>query len=128
MLVKVVNDNVHPYREKFRGQDIYIEPKGFIKMDLHDANLFLGTMPPNIEVDANGIQKPTSYKKLRIEKMGAEDTRTETKTFKCMMDGQEFPTQAALDAHIAENYADDIIDEEAREKVVAKRGMKPKGG
>jgi hypothetical protein len=66
MLVKVVNDNVHPYREKFRGKDIYIEPKGAIEMDLNDAHAFLGTMPPNIEVDANGIQKPTSYSGLEV--------------------------------------------------------------
>jgi hypothetical protein len=121
MLVKVCNDNVHPYREKWRGQDIYIEPKGSIKMDLNDANLFLGTMPPNIEVDANNIQKPTSYKMLRIEKLGDETVTEETKTFKCMMDGKEFQTQAALDAHIAENFADDMIDDKAKKKLLQKK-------
>jgi hypothetical protein len=128
MLVKVVNDNVHPYREKFRGKDIYIEPKGAIEMDLNDAHAFLGTMPPNIEVDANGIQKPTSYKQLRIEKAGAPKAPA-SKSFVCMKDGKEFGSQAELDRHIEENFADDIVDEEAREKVVAKRrGRKPKEG
>lgn len=126
MLVKVVNDNVHPYRERFRDQDIYIEPKGSIKMDLNDAHLFLGTMPSNIEVDANGIQKATSYKMLRIETLATEAAQPEAKKFVCMKDGKEFPSQAALDKHIEENWAEEIIDEEAREKVVAKRGRKPK--
>lgn len=129
MIVKVVNDNVHPYREKFRGKDIYIGPKESIQMDINEANLFLGTMPPNIEVDANGHQKPTSFKKLRIEHIGSQKPKETTKTYMCMKDGQEFPTQAALDKYIEENYAEDIIDEEAREKVVAKkRGRPPKGG
>lgn len=127
MLVKVVNDNVHPYREKYRGQEIYIPPKGFIKMDANEAHHFLGTMPPNIEVDGNGIQKPTSYKMLHIEDLGSE-TAVETKKFICMADGREFPTQEALDAYVAENHADAMIDKDARDKVVAKRrGRKPKG-
>jgi hypothetical protein len=46
-----------------------------------------------------------------------------------MKDGKEFGSQAELDRHIEENFADDIVDEEAREKVVAKRrGRKPKEG
>lgn len=129
MIVKVVNDNVYPYREKFRGKEIYIEPKGSVEMDVNEAHLFLGTMPANIELDANNIQKPTSYKMLRIEQVGTPKSKETTKTYVCMKDGQEFATQAALDKHIEENYADEIIDEEAREKVVAKkRGRPAKGG
>ena len=127
MLVKVVNDNVHPYRENFRGQDIYIEPKGSIQMDINDAHLFLGSMPANIEIDANGIQKPTSYKMLRIEKPSDAKPQV-SKSFVCMRDGKEFPSQAALDKHIEDNYAEEIADEEERKKVVAKkRGRPPKG-
>lgn len=126
MLVKVVNDNVHPYREKFRGADIYIEPRGFIKMDENEAHLFLGTMPPNIEVDGNNIQKPTSYKMLRIEKEG--QSKPVVPKFKCMADGKEFSSQAELDTYIADNHVEAMIDKDAKEKVVAKkRGRPPKG-
>ena len=128
MLVKVVNDNVHPYKERFRDQEIYIQPKGSIEMDINDAHLFLGTMPPNIEVDANGIQKPTSYKMLRIERPGDAKPVETTKKFICMKDGKEFPTQSALDKHIEDNYAEEILDEDARKEVVArKRGRPAKG-
>lgn len=68
MIVKVWNDNVHPYKEKFRGKTIEIGPRDYVEMDLNEAHIFLGVMPPNIEVDAGGIQKPTSYKMLRIER------------------------------------------------------------
>lgn len=128
MLVKVVNDNKHPYREKFRGKEIYIEAGGAVEMDINEAHIFLGTMPPNIEIDANGIQKETSYKMLRLVKPSDAKPVESAKTFTCMMDGKVFPTQKALDEHIAENYAEDIIDEDAREKVVAKqKGKKAKG-
>lgn len=128
MKVQVVNDNVHPYREKFRGQEIFIAPKGSIEMDMNEAHLFLGTMPPNIEVDGSGIQKPTSYKMLRIEMGGAKAPAPVSK-FKCMADGKEFNSQAELDAYIAENHTETMVDEDAKEKVVAKkRGRTPKGG
>lgn len=129
MKVQVVNDNVHPYSEKFRGKEIFIKPHGSIEMDYNEAHVFLGTMPPNIEVDAGGTQKPTSYKMLRIVPLGADKPAEPTKTFKCMADGKEFRSQAELDAYIAENHTEAMIDEDAKEKVVAKkRGRPPKGG
>ena len=70
MQVKVWNDNVHPYREKFKNKSIEIPPHDFIEMEYHEAVYFLGTMPPNIQTDAGGTQKPISYKMLRIEKPG----------------------------------------------------------
>ncbi len=126
MLVKVVNDNVHPYRERFRGKEIYIGPNESVEMDLNDAHLFLGTMPPNIERGANGLQDPKTYKMLRIEQVGISKAQSQSKKFVCMKDGKEFATQAALDEHIEENFAEDIIDEEAREKVVAKKRGRPR--
>jgi hypothetical protein len=41
-----------------------------------------------------------------------------------MRDGAKFATQGALDKHIEDNYAEEIVDEDARKKVVAKKGLK----
>jgi hypothetical protein len=129
MQVKVVNDNVHPYSEKFRGKDIYIGPKESILMDLNDAHLFLGIMPPSIEIDGNGIQKPTSYKMLRIEATAAPETAKAVANTKCMACNKDLQTKAGLEAHIAEEHADSMVDEEAREEVVQKsKGRSKKGG
>lgn len=128
MLVKVVNDNVHPYTEKYRGQVIHIPAKGSITMDLNEASHFLGTNPGTAQVDANGIPKPESYKMLRIEKDISSKPET-TKKFVCMADGREFHSQKELDAYIAANHTDAMIDEDAKEKITgkAKRGRPRKG-
>ncbi len=124
MIVQVFNDNVHPYRERFRDQDIYIPAGKSIKMEMGDAHLFLGVMPPHIEVDANEKIKPTSYKMLRIAPLGDEKPEAAVTGFKCMIDGKEFPTQRALDDYIAENHADSIVDEESRDKFKKERNKK----
>jgi hypothetical protein len=127
MFVKVWNDNVHPYSEKYMGKDVYIAPKAFIEMDHNEASHFLGTRPPNVEVDANGIQKPTSYKMLRIEKGNGSKTPTPKQEFRCMADGKVFHSQAELDAYIAENHVESMVDEKAKEKITKRRGRPPKG-
>jgi hypothetical protein len=65
MKVQVVNDNVHPYSEEFKGQKITIEPKGHIEMERDDAVLFLGTFNSIIRT-VDGNPDPISYKKLKI--------------------------------------------------------------
>jgi len=124
MLVKVVNDNVYPYREKFKGQEIYIGPKEFVTMDINDAHMFMGTMPSNIEVDGSGIQKPTSYKMLRIERTGVT-METKVKANVCMACNKDLQTKSGLEAHIAEEHTESMVDEDAREKVVAKKRGRP---
>jgi hypothetical protein len=125
MLVRVVNDNVYPYSEKYRGKMINIPPKGFVEMDFNEASHFLGTNPGTAEVDAGGSPKPESYKMLRIERPDQTKAAVpESKKWVCMADGREFPTQSALEAHVAENYMDDMVDEKAKEKLKAKRKSK----
>ena len=126
MLVRVVNDNVYPYTEKYRGKTVHIPPKGYVEMDFNEASHFLGTNPGTAQVDTSGIPKPESYKMLRIVR--PEDIEQEvvppSKRFVCMADGQEFPTQEALEAHVAANYMDDMVDEKAKEKLSQKRAKK----
>lgn len=126
-MVRVYNDNVHPYSEKFNGQNINIPPKGFIEMDFYDANLFLGTMPGNLEVDASGIQKPTSYKMLRIQKEWSSEPQTEVKKYICHACNKDLLTKSAYESHIEEFHLDDFADKETKEAIVKKRGRPAKG-
>lgn len=127
MQVRVWNDNVHVYQEKWRDEVIEIPPKQYITMEFMDASDFLGTRPPLIEVDASGIQKPTSYKMLRIEKLDGREI-SHKKEFRCMMDGKVFNSQASLDEYIERHYSEQIVDEESKvafEKT--KKAKAPKG-
>lgn len=127
MLVRVFNDNVHPYTERYRGKTIHIEPKGYVEMDMNEAAHFLGTNPGTAQVDASGIPKPESFKMLRIEKPGdAKYEAPASKKWICHRDGREFPTQAALEKHVLENYMDDL-DDEGREKLTKKTAKAKKG-
>ena len=66
MLVKVWNDNIHPYREMFRNQEIVIEAGSFIEMDEDEALYFEGTFvfPRKNE---QGVPDPLFFKKIRRE-------------------------------------------------------------
>lgn len=72
MDVKIWNDNVHPYKEKFKGVEIKIDPKTFIKMEREEAVLFLGQFS-SIVRDADGAPHPLGFKKLRIEEIASKD-------------------------------------------------------
>ena len=67
MLVKVHNLNIHPYNEKFAGQDISIPAGGFVEMDDDQAELFLQkfTFPVKNEM---GLHDPKFFKRLKIER------------------------------------------------------------
>lgn len=72
--VKVWNDNVHPYKEKFHGDEIVIKPKEFVLMNKEDADLFLGTMNSLI-FDVGGRPKKECYKMLRIDQSPIEEKK-----------------------------------------------------
>ena len=128
-MVKVVNDNIHPYNEKWRSTQISIPPKGFVKMDLHDAHLFLGTMPPNVERDGNGLQKATSYKMLRIERFAeGEDKPIELKKYICHACNADLLTSEAYFNHVQENHMAALTDDAAREAVVKRKPGRPAKG
>jgi len=61
--VKVVNDNVHPFRQEFREEMIVIAPGGFVMMDRDDAVQFVGTFFPPRK-DGNDQPDPRVFKKL----------------------------------------------------------------
>lgn len=66
MLVKVWNDNKHPYKEKFRDHDIYIPPGQCVELEKDDAEMFYGTFA-GLMTDGDGNADARGYKMLRIE-------------------------------------------------------------
>ncbi len=66
MQVKVWNNNIHPYQEKFRDNLIRIEPNSFVEMDEDEADYFLQTFCPP-KKDSQGRPDPLFFKKLKVE-------------------------------------------------------------
>jgi hypothetical protein len=125
-LVKVWNDNVHPYREEFRDKKIVIPAKGHIEMELDEAQLFKGSFA-SVPVDADGNPTPEGYKMIRIEAVSSESTHPEVKATKCMACSKDCSSVQELQDHIFADHKDiAVIDEEA-EKALKTRKTRASG-
>lgn len=118
MQVKVWNDNVHPYKEKFREQDIHIPPKQFIMMDKDEAHIFLGTFA-GILRDADGNPIPEGYKMLRIEKVSEE--KPVVTAHNCQACDYKAMSEKDLDEHITALHVEQMVDEEEVKKRKARK-------
>lgn len=119
--VKVWNDNILPFTQKFKDEQINIPSKGFIKMQWDDAQQFLGTyFQP--EYDGTGQQKPESYKMLRIEGKPPHLQNVHTETV-CAACGDKFASESDLNSHIDRHHLDEMEDQKVAQKRRAKRAL-----
>ncbi len=119
---KVINK--HPlgftHREKFRDEMIEIPANGHVLMDYEEAVLFRSQYFP-MKKKPTGEDDPKGFKVIHLEPMDGAPQVVETKQgFICHFDGMKFPTQASLDFHIKENYADQAFKDEALEEEIKK--------
>lgn len=119
--VKVWNDNVHTYKEKFREKNIEIPPHSFIWMDEDEAHVFKGTMGFLPKLDADGNKIPEGYKMIRVERVETKEAKPVVVTHDCNACGHKAESSKALDAHIGQEHAD-LLSDEGREALVKKRG------
>lgn len=122
-MVRVCNDNVHPYREQFRDHEIFIKPKNFILMEAGDALLFKGSFAP-IKVDADGQPIPEGFKMIRIEEIpgGVEEVQVTEAKHICQACRYEGSSEKDLMEHINSNHKDQVIVDEEAEAALKKRG------
>lgn len=119
MQVKVWNDNIHPYKEKFRDQEIYIPAKEHIMMGADEAQIFLGTFNGMIK-DTGGAHMAQGFKMLRIEKpVNAKFATIEQDPLKCIACGYVATSKVDLSEHVKFNHADQSIKDEEAEKASA---------
>lgn len=92
MMVKVHNNNVHPFKEEFRGRSIEIPAKSYIEMDEDEADYLLQafTYPKK---DSQGRPDPVYFKMLKIEK---EAVQAKVDPLICHANGQKSATQEEL--------------------------------
>lgn len=108
--VKVWNDNHLDFKQIWKGDSIFIPAKSYIEMDFEEANSFKCASYP-MKFDGMGQQLPESYKMIRVEGNPADHIKASGK-YKCQLDGQTFESQEALNAHIRDNYLDQIEDQD----------------
>ena len=126
-LAKVWNENKYPYREKFEGKDVEIEPGGYVIMNDKEAIRFKGTYAPP-RVDGMGRPDPLYFKMLRLEEHNPANEPVvhvePSKKFICQKDGQEFDSLEELEAYEQKNYLDDLLDQELADEI--RKGKKKK--
>lgn len=117
MLVKVWNDNVHPFKQKIAENMYSIPAKGYIEMDQDEADKLLKAFSP-IEVDYDNRPLPTSYKMLRIDEDDLKKVRmrSEAKTkggsYICQACGYVASNKWELDGHSLDMHQKDLDDVE----------------
>lgn len=98
MLVKVHNNNVHPYTEEFRGNKITIPANSYIEMDEDEADYFLQTFTFP-KKDSQGRPDPLFFKKLKIEKPHVDKPAEDLMI--CHANGQKAASVADLNKILA---------------------------
>lgn len=123
-MCKVVNDNVHPFKQEFKESVINIPAKGSVEMDRDDAVMFVGAFfAPKL--DGNDQPDPRFFKMLRIEEGSKKADEPVEETFVCQRCKFVAKSQDELNSHIETEHAEDWADEDFKEKhaeETAKRG------
>lgn len=126
--VKIYNDNIHDYREKYKEQDIEIKAGKYILMEDDEAVQFLGQMPPGgIIADHDGRPDRRHFKMLRKEPINfMEDAALKTQTNVndlnvCHRCKYVASGPGDLDEHVAANHMHDLLEAEEFKKTRPKK-------
>lgn len=105
MIVKVWNDNDLDFKTKFKGEEVIVKARGFIEMELFEANDFRGQYHP-VSVASNGLQDPLSFKMIRIERPSDSKIEVDLNAHVCMQCKKKYESEPVLKAHIDSAHAD----------------------
>ena len=103
-MIKIFNDNTEDYVEELRGKTYTVPAKGSILLNNDDGMRLFGSMS-RMGKDGKPIKKMLRKEVLKDEP---------TKKFVSDLTGEEFPTQEALDKHLAAN-ADKALKTDKKE-------------
>lgn len=133
MLVRVWNDNIHPFKQEVNGKIYAVPAKECIEIEEDEADMLVKRISPII-LDGNDVPKPESYKMLRIDaddikrNRNALHNRMRAGTYLCQACGFVAANKDELDGHSLNEHKDQLDDvDEARAAVNAERSRKRKG-
>lgn len=117
-MVKVWNDNIFDYKEKFRDEKIEIKARGFVMMEEDQAHQFKCNFSSAV-LDADGNKIPEGFKMIRIEKVGAPTVPELTDTaIKCNACGYVAQNEADLGEHSLESHSHLMVKDELAESAM----------
>lgn len=117
MLVKVYNDNVHPYQEKFRDELIKIPAGEFIEMDADEAHYLLSQFSYPVK-DGQNVPDPKFFKMLRIVALD----KLEVEADPLMNHATGVPAESLAELNsILSKFSDRLLKDEDAEKYVKKQ-------
>jgi hypothetical protein len=113
---RVWNDYHEEHVEEFRGEMLRIPPKSFIEMPWPSAVQFRGQYTPILR---DGLGKDLRPKMIRLERIDDAAPKFEPpkNQFVCQACNEPCKNQKALDAHIAKNHADMLVDDDVRDEL-----------
>jgi hypothetical protein len=123
--VKVWNDNIHPFKQKFKDRLIVIPSKEHIVMEFYEGHEFK-SFPSPVKLDADDNPLPISYKMLRLENHFPEDRenipegKKEEVSNDCLACGKKFFLAEELTEHLKEHtsktYNPDVAEMASQSK------------
>lgn len=126
---KVWNRNTYPYTEKFKDQDIVIQPGRYIVMDLYEAHEFRGTMS-SVKLNADGQHLAQGFKMIEVEPTDDVETVTaeaeELSKTLCQACAYQATSETDLGEHIKAVHAHlEVGDPEAEAAIVKRKPGRP---
>lgn len=125
MLVRVWNDNIHPFKQEIAGKLYDFAPKSFLEMEEDEADVLLKRYSPII---LGGDDQPlaTSYKMLRIDSddlkrnRAQRENKTKSGTYICQACGYVAANRWELNGHTSEMHSEQWEDhDEARAEIAS---------
>lgn len=132
MLVKVWNDNVHPFSQTWREKTYKIPAKQCIELEYDEADAFIKAYSP-IVPDYDNNPKPESYKMLRIDEKDLEKmrnllhNRAKSGSYICQACGYVASNKWELNGHALDQHKEQLEDVQAAEAAVLADDAKKKG-
>lgn len=127
--VKVWNDNIYPFKQKFKDQEHVIPAGKFIIMEFYEGHEFKSFSSP-VKLDADDKPLPISYKMLRVEDHFPEAKKEEPVPMapakeetlnECLACGKKFFILAELTEHLKEHEGKIFNPDVAERAAVAKK-------
>tara|TARA_R110000796_G_scaffold187266_1_gene304166 strand:- start:595 stop:999 length:405 start_codon:yes stop_codon:yes gene_type:complete len=125
MLVKVWNDNVHPFTQNYHDVLYKIPAKKYIEIDEEEADSLLKAFS-QIKVDYDGNAKPESYKMLRIDEddrakiRSIRENKAKSGSYICQACGYVAGNKWELNGHIMELHKQSFEDSDKALESLAK--------
>lgn len=134
MLVRVWNDNVHPFKQEVAGKLYEFGPKECLEMEEDEADVLLKRYSPII-LGGDDQPLPQTYKMLRIDEedlarnRAHKENKTKSGSYLCQACGYVAANRWELNGHTQEMHADQWEDQdEARAQIASDKVKKRKQG